>query len=174
MFLRLRHCFAIGLLLLSLVSISGATIQAKQESKAVQPSVAPKAAVVETKQPINYLNVEAVELIKTPERYLDKPVRFSGVFNSFSALGLDYPKAERKSKEYISVLILRPDVDHHKIPLSELKLFYPRKKTKALLDLESGMKVTVKGTVFSTALGDPWVDINELTFKKKVKKASSS
>ena len=47
-------------------------------------------------------------------------------------------------------------------------------KKEKLIDLESGDKIEIKGTVFSTALGDPWVDVDEVKIlePKPAKKAS--
>ena len=116
---------------------------------------------------VNYAFVNSMELVKSPQAFKDKYVMFNGTFNSFSNLGLDYPKAERSSSEYISVILLRPDVKDHHIPMSEMKLFFPRKDSDSVLELESGDKINVKGHVFSTAMNDPWVDITELNVVEK-------
>lgn len=113
-------------------------------------------------KPDSYQLVSSLELVKAPDDYLTKGVEFDGVFHSFSTLGLDYPPASRDSNKFINVLVLRPDVSHHDIPLSELKLFFPRQNSDAILALESGDKVRIQGQVFSTAIGDPWVDIQNL------------
>jgi hypothetical protein len=65
-------------------------------------------------------------------------------------------------------------VQHHSIPLSELKLFYPRKQSEALGDLEPGDALTIEGTVFSTALREPWVDITSLKVIKAAKPAAKT
>lgn len=115
-----------------------------------------------------YLRVTPIELLKEPGKYLDQDIQIEGTFNSFSSLGLDYKKAFRDSKDFISLMILRPDVTHHKIPLAELKLIYPRKKSDEVLELESGDVISIKGHVFSTALNDPWVDVEILDVIQKV------
>jgi lysyl-tRNA synthetase class II len=46
--------------------------------------------------------------------------------------------------------------------LSELKIFIKRAAAEKLVDLESGDKIEVKGKVFSNALGDAWMDANEV------------
>ena len=66
--------------------------------------------------------------------------------------------AMRSSENYISFLIQRPDVYDHNIPLSELKIFLSRTEAEKYIDLNSGDIVEFSGRVFSTALGDPWMD----------------
>ncbi len=117
---------------------------------------------------IDYIKTTSIDLLKSPENYLNKSVEFEGTFNSFSSLGLNYKKAFKDPKDFISILILRPDVKHHKIPLAELKLMYPRKKSDAILKLESGDEIKIKGKVFSTALKDPWIQIDEVEILKKI------
>ena len=80
---------------------------------------------------------------------------------------------------FLIVLIRRPDVTSHKIPLSELKLLFPRTKSKQVKDLETGDTVFVQGKVFSTALGDPWVEVEQVMIldkskEPKIKKAEKS
>lgn len=106
-----------------------------------------------------FANVTSLELVKNPDQYLEKDVTFKAVFNRFSDLGLDYPKALRETKDYVAMLILRPDVGSRTIPMSELKLFFPRKKSAEVLELDTGDEIEIKGNVFSNALGDPWVDV---------------
>lgn len=114
------------------------------------------------KPAVSYTQVSPLDIVREPEKYLEKGVAFEGVFNTFSPIGLDYKKAFRSSTDYITMLINRPDVSNHTIPLSELKLFFPRKESEAVLHLESGDKIDVKGKEFSTALGDAWVDVTDL------------
>jgi hypothetical protein len=134
----------------------------------VGPQVPAASAVMVTPPATPAVSVTSIDLVRQPEDYLGKTVQFKGVFNSFSALGLDYKKALRDSKDFISVLVLRPDVNpSFKIPLSELKLFYPRKKSEAVTQLDAGDTVQITGTVFSTALGEPWVEISTLTIEAK-------
>lgn len=114
-----------------------------------------------------YQEVEPLQLLRGVSQWVDKKISFQGTFNAFSAYALDYKGAMRSGKDYISFLILRPDVTHHDIPLSELKLILPRKKVDSVLDLESGDSVLVKGKIFSAALGDPWVDVDEVVLLQK-------
>lgn len=113
------------------------------------------------------LAVTAIELIKHPDQYLNKTVKFDGEFTGFTGLGLDYPKALRTAKEYVGLLVRRPDVRNHIIPLSELKMFYPRSKSETLTSLEAGDQIAVVGSVFSNALGEPWIDVTAITITKK-------
>lgn len=116
-----------------------------------------------------YKTVTPLELVQSAEKYVSKRVTFEGTFSSFSSLGLDYKPAMRASKEFVSLLILRPDVSHHKIPLSELKVFYPREKSETVMNLEAGDVIAIQGTVFSAALRDPWVDAQTITVVRKAK-----
>lgn len=116
----------------------------------------------------HYTKTTSIDLLKNPSHFLNKSVEFEGTFNSFSSLGLNYKKAYKDPKDFISILILRPDVTHHKVPLSELKLMYPRKKSEAILKLESGDIIKIKGKVFSTMLNDPWVEIDAVDILKKM------
>jgi hypothetical protein len=125
---------------------------------------------------LSYSDVAPLSLLKAPTSYLNKGVSFDATFNSFSSLGLDYKKAMRDSKDYVSLIIRRPDVDKHVIPLAELKLFFPRKKAeeaqyKEIMQLETGDEIRVQGSVFSAALNEPWVDIQDIKIVKKLKPA---
>lgn len=141
-----------------LVSIAAPTAAVKKHS--TTPVAAVKAK--EATNTENYLQIEPLSLVQSPSQYLNKKVTFDATFSSFSSLGLDYKKAMRDSKDFVSMLIRRPDVTHHTIPLAELKLIYPRKKSEDVMHLESGDKIRVKGQVFSSALHDPWVDVSEV------------
>ena len=114
---------------------------------------------------INESEFESVligKLLENPQNYLDKKIKFRGKFSSFTTLALDYERALRKSKDYISLCIFRPD---SKIPLAELKLAYPLKEAKedeVIRELDEGDLLEIYGKVFSTALDEPWVDIVSL------------
>ncbi len=111
----------------------------------------------------DFLLVQPLDLVEDPETFLNKKVKMQAEFHRFTTLGLDYEKAFRDSKDFISILIKRPDtVDEHTIPLSEMKLIIKRDDAENLLNLESGDKIEITGKVFSSALSDPWVDIFEL------------
>ena len=69
----------------------------------------------------------------------------------------------RSSENYISFLIQRPDITDHNIPLSELKIFLDRTVAEKHIELNSGDVIEFTGKVFSTALGDPWMDVDNFT-----------
>lgn len=164
---------ALSLLSLSLFSSSFLPCNAAPAHKVAPKKVATapaKKAVAVPSKPINkasYEHVGPLDVLKNPEQWLNKKVTFNGTFNSFDAYALDYKGAFRDSKDYVAVLIRRPDAPSHNIPLSELKMLYPRAKSKAVRDLEPGDKVEIFGKVFSTALGDPWLDLDEVTITEK-------
>lgn len=116
-----------------------------------------------TKAEKTYQSVSPLDLVARPNFYLNKDVKIKAKFDKFSTLGLDYKPAMRSSEKYISFLIQRPDVTNHNIPLSELKIFLERTKAEKYIDLNSGDIVEFSGKVFSTALGDPWMDAENFT-----------
>jgi hypothetical protein len=123
-------------------------------------------------QQIKPVNATSLNIVATPNKYLNKVVKFQATFDKFSALGLDYSKALRKSSEYIGILIQRDDVIDHNIPLSEMKLFMKKEMAEKFIDLDTGDKIEITANVFSTALNDPWLDIQKLTVIQKAKKAN--
>ncbi len=112
-------------------------------------------------------NVQLVttqELVDAPQKFLHKNVKFCAPFHAYSSLALDYKPALRPSKTHLSFLILRPN---SKVPFSEIKLAMPipkdkDPKNKLLQDLKDGDTIEVAGTVFATALDEPWVDVKQL------------
>ena len=118
-------------------------------------------------------NVSPVEVVNNPAKYLNKNISFTAEFVAYTTLGLDYKPAFRDGTKYIGVLIKRDDVKDHVIPLSEMKIFVDRDTAEKNIDIEAGDKIKITGTVFSNALGDPWVDVKtftNLTPKNKDKK----
>lgn len=111
----------------------------------------------------NYITVSPVDVVARPNFYLNKNIKIKAKFDKFSTLGLDYKPAMRSSEKYISFLIQRPDVQDHDIPLSELKIFLSRTEAEKHIDLNSGDIVEFTGKIFSTALGDPWMDVDKFT-----------
>jgi len=109
-----------------------------------------------------YKNASALEIVANPQTYLNQKVKINAIFDRFSTLGLDYKPVMRESKNYISFLIRRDDVTDHVIPLSELKLIIKRDKAEKLADLESGDKIEITGQIVSTALNDPWIDVENI------------
>lgn len=107
--------------------------------------------------------VNPLDIVARPNFYLNKTVKIKAKFDKFSTLGLDYKPAMRSSEKYISFLIQRPDITDHNIPLSELKIFLNRTEAEKHIDLNSGDIIEFSGRVFSTALGDPWMDAENFT-----------
>lgn len=128
------------------------------------PSTTAKATVTAESNSTQYQEVQPLDLVANPQCYLNKKIKMNAQFDKFSTIGLDYPPVNRSSKDYISFIIKRPDVENkgYTIPLPELKLIIKRDKAEKLIDLESGDKIEIKGTEFSTAIGDPWVDVDEV------------
>lgn len=116
-------------------------------------------------QQVNVVTTEAtvnpLVVVSNPNAYLNKTIKMNARFDKFSTLGLDYPPAMRDNSEYIGFLILRDDTSFE-IPLSEMKLFLKRDDAQKFVDLKTKDKISITGKVFSTALGDPWVDVEEL------------
>lgn len=112
----------------------------------------------------NVQSITTQQLVDNPNQYLHKNVKFTAPFHAYSSLALDYKPALRPSKSYLSFLILRPN---SKVPFSEIKLAMPipkdkDPKNKLLQDLKDGDTIEVAGTVFATALDEPWVDVKQL------------
>ncbi|MCM1265675.1 MAG: hypothetical protein NC200_05695 [Candidatus Gastranaerophilales bacterium] len=105
--------------------------------------------------------VNPIDVVKKPSSYIGKKINVSARFDKFATLGLDYKPAFRSSETYISFLIMRNDTNKN-IPLSEMKLFIKRSAAEKLIELKEGDKVQFTGTVFSSALGDAWVDVEKL------------
>ena len=105
-------------------------------------------------------------IVNSPKSYLNKTVKMNVKFDKFSTLGLDYKPAFRSSDKYISFLIKRDDTNYD-IPLSEMKLFLKREQAEKFIELKTNDEISVKGIVFSDALGDAWIDVQELTITKK-------
>ena len=115
-----------------------------------------------------YQTANSLDVVNHPNNYLNKKIKMNATFDKFSTLGLDYKPAFRNSKEYISFLIRRNDVVDHVVPLSEMKLFLKRDIAEKFIDLESGDKIEVYGRVFSSALGDPWIEVEHLKIIQKM------
>jgi len=112
----------------------------------------------------NVQSVTTQQLVDAPQAFLHKNVKFTAPFHAYSSLALDYKPALRPSKTHLSFLILRPN---SKVPFSEIKLAMPipkdkDPKNKLLQDLKDGDTIEVAGTVFATALDEPWVDVKQL------------
>lgn len=118
-----------------------------------------------------YTPVKALDLVKNPTAYLNKRVKITAKFDKFSSLGLDYKPAMRSSEKYIAFLIRRDDAKND-IPLSELKNFMKRETAEKFIDLETDDVVEYSGLVFSNALGDAWLEVED--FKIISSKAKSN
>ncbi len=117
---------------------------------------------------VQYTSVNALDVVANPFRYLHRNIKIQAKFDKFSTLGLDYPAALRQSDKYISFLIQRPDVTNHNIPLSEMKIFLKKEIAEKHIDLDAGDEIEFNGRIFSTALGDPWMDVDSLKVIKKI------
>lgn len=104
--------------------------------------------------------VSLADIVSKPEQWIDQSICFSGIFESYSDLGLDHPTVERPHTEYVTFIVSRPDTN---IPLSELKLFVPIKiiesHSKEVSKIKKGSQITFQGKPFATILGEPWVDV---------------
>ena len=110
--------------------------------------------------------VRPLSVVNSPRTYLNKKITMNAKFDKFSTLGLDYKPALRASDNYISFLIKRDDTTYD-IPLSEMKLFLKRELAEKNINLKTNDKIKITGTVFSDALGDAWVDVENITVTKK-------
>lgn len=158
-----------------LISIgSGLTIN-KVCSQTPTPTIV--RAVVPQQQVVEYITVNPLDVVANPYKYLRRNIRIKAKFDKFSTLGLDYSPAMRSSEKYISFLIQRPDISNHDIPLSELKIFLKKEVAEKNIDLDAGDEIEFTGKVFSTALGDPWMDVDSfkvLTVKKPKKESAEN
>lgn len=119
-----------------------------------------------TSEPVleNVVTTTPEDLVKRPQEYLGKNVKFMANFFAFSSLALDYKPAFRSSKTHLSFLVIRPSTH---IPLSELKLamMVPKEKdpeSTLLATLKDKDQLEIVGKVFSTALDEPWVEVFKL------------
>ena len=110
-----------------------------------------------------YSTVNALDIVASPFKYLHRSIKIKAAFDKFTTLGLDYPPALRPSDKYISILIQRPDITNHNIPLSEMKIFLKKELAEKNINLNTGDEIELTGRVFSTALGDAWFDVDDLT-----------
>ena len=140
---------------LTTISMPDSTVSA--EPSAVQTQAVTTSAQ-ETPNPLSVVN--------SPKLYLNKKIVMTAKFDKFSTLGLDYKPALKSSDDYISFLIKRNDTKYD-IPLSEMKLFLKRDYAEKFIDLKSNDEIKITGTVFSDALGDAWVDVENITILNK-------
>lgn len=154
------------ILLLTIVSVSfGLITDAQVKAPAKVPAKAPSQITVPA---VVYEPANSLSIVVNPTKYLNKHVKITAKFDKFSTLGLDYKPAFRSSEKYITFLIKRDDVINHTVPLSEMKNFLKKEIAEKYIDLNAGDIIEYKGTVFSDALGDAWIDVED--FKVLVKK----
>lgn len=133
-----------------------------------------KSSVVTSTQTYTYAPVKPLDLVAHPNAFVNKRVKIRAKFDKFSSLGLDYKPAMRSSQKYITFLICR-DNTANVIPLSELKNFLKREVAEKNIDLETGDIIEYSGLVFSNALGDVWLEVEDfkvIQSKAKDKKAT--
>jgi hypothetical protein len=140
----------------------------KAGEKAEKPPAKPAPEIVIE----NVVDVQPERLVDQPNAYLNKNVRFTANFFTYSSLALDYKPIMRSAKTHLSFLVLR---NNSKVPLSELKLamVIPKDEkgtdAKLLLELKEGDQVEITGKVAGVALDEPWVDVLKL---KRLKAAN--
>ena len=133
-----------------------------------------KSSVATPTQTYTYTPVKPLDLVAHPNAFVNKRVKIRAKFDKFSSLGLDYKPAMRSSQKYITFLICR-DNTTNVIPLSELKNFLKREVAEKNIDLETGDIIEYSGLVFSNALGDVWLEVEDfkvIQSKAKDKKAT--
>ncbi len=147
---------------LSSSALMAATATSEQNKKNVQSSASAPEKTVKQEQPVTYtyVSVKPLDLVQNPNAYLNKRVKIRAKFDKFSSLGLDYKPALKSSEKYISFLIRRDDAQND-IPLSELKNFMKREMAEKYIDLETDDVIEYSGLVFSNALGDAWLEVEE-------------
>jgi len=142
-------------------NLSAIGASAKNTKAPVKPVVTtPVTTKPAVSEPIPCVEVNSLALVKNPSVYLNKKVKIVAKFDKFSSLGLDYQPALRSSEKYITFLIKREDVQND-IPLSELKNFMKREVAEKHIDLETDDVIEYSGLVFSDALGDAWLDVED-------------
>lgn len=135
-----------------------------------------KSSVATPTQTYTYTPVKPLDLVAHPNAFVNKRVKIRAKFDKFSSLGLDYKPAMRSSQKYITFLICR-DNTTNVIPLSELKNFLKREVAEKNIDLETGDIVEYSGLVFSNALGDVWLEVEDfkvIQSKAKDKKTTTT
>lgn len=148
----------LGISFSNLSAIGASVKNSKPSVKAVSAAQTPTA--VKSQENNSYTLVKSLDLVANPGAYLNKRVKIVAKFDKFSSLGLDYTPALRSSDKYITFLIKRDDAQNN-IPLSELKNFMKRDVAEKHIDLETDDVIEYSGLVFSNALGDVWLDVED-------------
>ena len=148
----------------------------KKGATTTLPAKPGKPVVTTPVQNYTYVPVKPLDLVAHPNAFLNKRIKIQAKFDKFSSLGLDYKPAMRSSQKYITFLICR-DNTTNVIPLSELKNFLKREVAEKNIDLETGDIIEYSGLVFSNALGDVWLEVEDfkvIQSKAKDKKATTT
>lgn len=148
----------------------------KKGATTTLPAKPGKPVVTTPVQNYTYVPVKPLDLVAHPNAFLNKRIKIQAKFDKFSSLGLDYKPAMRSSQKYITFLICR-DNTANVIPLSELKNFLKREVAEKNIDLETGDIIEYSGLVFSNALGDVWLEVEDfkvIQSKAKDKKATTT
>lgn len=142
------------------------------------PAKTPAKATVSAQKPVvpayTYESVNPLDVVASPDKYLNKRVKIRAKFDKFSTLGLDYKPAFKSSDKYITFLIKRDDVINHVVPLSELKNFLDRDIAEKYIDLKPGDDIEYSGIVFSNALGDAWLSVEKFSVLNQQNKDQNS
>ncbi len=160
--INLKHVKTLILGAVCTISLTGSTLYSDMVK--AQPVAAPAAANAVQQQIQD--TIRPLSIVNSPSVYLNKKVTMNAKFDKFSTLGLDYKPALKSSEDYISFLIKRDDTNYD-IPLSEMKLFLKRDYAEKFIDLKTNDEIKIIGTVFSDALGDAWIDVENITITKK-------
>ncbi len=166
MFYKNKKFYAVVLSFMLSLCIGVSSTTLAKDNKKAETCTPP---VAQTVAQTNVTFAKPLQIVQNPSRFLNQDVKMNATFDKFSTLGLDYKKALRESKDYIGFLIQRDDVQDHNVPLSEMKLFLKREYAEKFIDLDTGDRIEITGHVFSNALGDAWVDVNNITVLKKAK-----
>lgn len=141
-------------------------VPAKAPAKAVSaPAKTVQKSAAAQQRTYTYSPAKALDIVNNPNAFLNKRVKITAKFDKFSSLGLDYKPALRSSEKYITFLIKRDDAENN-IPLSELKNFMKREMAEKYIDLETDDIIEYSGLVFSNALGDAWIEVEDFKILK--------
>ncbi len=168
---KLKPLFLSVILVVCIFGVTSSKLMAATSAVTKQEAV--KTEVKQETVSYTYTPVKALDLVKNPNAYLNKRVKITAKFDKFSSLGLDYKPALRSSEKYIAFLIRRDDAQND-IPLSELKNFMKREMAEKHIDLETDDVIEYSGLVFSNALGDVWLDVEEFKIISSKAKAKAT
>lgn len=159
----------VSALMVTAISFSLATSAIASKTQTKPATITPKVTAHPQDQTV-YKEVNSLDVVVHPEKYLNKDIKIKGQFDKFSTLGLDYKPAYKSSEKFITILIKRDDVINHTVPLSEMKIFLPRDIAEKHIDLEEGDMIEFDGVMFSNALGDAWIEVKKFSILSKKNK----